>query len=149
MRSLKSFGVNVVAGITAMALWTGVTAALDGSFGLQFAAGLVTITVAAGLPVLAALLFRQGQQTALDVQRLDRAALPDWVRTTADAANRSGIKVFRVEGNVVFENAAGERHLAVANPPGSGVLERERTLTVLEGCGVPMRIAGMGKRVAV
>jgi hypothetical protein len=101
--------------------------------------------------MLAALLFRQGRQTALDVQRLERAALPDWVRHTAHAANDSGIKVFRVEGSVVFENAAGKRHVAAANPSGGGVgetLERERTLTVLEDWGVPMRVVGMGKRVA-
>jgi len=148
MRSLKSFAANVASGIMAMLLWAAGTAAFHGPFGLQFAAGLVTIAVAAGLPVLAALLFRQGQQTAADLERLERAALPDWVRPTADAANRSGIKAFRVEGNVIFENTVGERHVAAANPPGSGVIERERTLTVLEEWGVPMRVVGMGKRVA-
>jgi hypothetical protein len=142
MPSLKSFAVEVAAGIVVMLLWTAGTAVF-GRFDLQFAAGLAAIALAAGLPVLAASLFRQGRQTALDVQRLERAALPDWIRPTADAANRSGIKVFRVEGNVVFENTTGERHVAAANPPGSGLLERERTLTVLEGWGVPMRVVGM------
>ena len=147
---MKSFAVEVAAGLVVMVLWTAGTAVL-GHFDLQFVAGLVSIALAAGLPMLAALLFRQGRQTALDVQRLERAALPDWIRPTADAANRSGITVFRAEGHVVFENTAGERHVAAANPSGRGLgetLERERTLTVLEDWGVPIRVVGMGKRVA-
>lgn len=147
MQSLKSFAGNVIAGIVATAVWTALTATLHWPFGVQFAAGLVTIAVAAGLPVLVTLLLRQGRRTALDVRRVETAVLPDWARNIARVAEACGIKVFLLEGSVVFENAAGEQHLATANPPGSGVIERERTLTMLEKWGVPMQVAGMGKRV--
>jgi hypothetical protein len=148
MLSLKSFAVSVVAGIATMALWAAGTAVVHGRFDLQFVAAMVAVALIAGLSVMTTLLLRQGRRTALDVRRLERAALPDWVRNVTLLTDQRGIKVIRVEGSVVFENRAGERHVAAANPPGSGVLERERTLTVLEEWGVPMRVVGMGKRVA-
>jgi hypothetical protein len=151
MPSLKSFAASVAAGIAAMVLWAAGAAVVHGRFDLQFVAAMIAIALIAGLSVLTTLLVRQGRRTALDVHRLERAGLPDWVRHTAQQANHWGIKVFRAEGNVVLENCAGERHVEAADPPGDRLgqtLAQERVLNVLEEWGVPIRRVGMGKRVA-
>lgn len=156
MPSLKSSAASVATSIVAMLVWAAGTAVLHGRFDLQFAGDMVAIALIAGPSVLTALLLRQQRRTALDrrriasdLERLERAALPDWVRHTAQQANHWGIKVFRAEGNVIFENAAGERHVEAANPPGLGqTLVHERVLNVLQEWGVPIRRVGMGKRVA-
>jgi hypothetical protein len=158
MPSLKSSAASVATSIVAMLVWAAGTAVLHGRFDLRFAGDMVAIALIAGLSVLTTLLLRQQRSTALDrrriasnLERLERAALPDWVRHTAQQANRWGIKVFCVEGNVVFENAADERHVEAANPPGDQLgqtLAHERVLNILQEWGVPIRLVGMGKRVA-
>jgi hypothetical protein len=151
MRRLKSFAVSVAAGIAAMLLWVAGTAVLHGHFDLQFAADMVAIALIAGLSVLVALLLREGGRLASDLQRLERAALPDWLRDIAQLATRSGIKVLRVDANVVFESSAGDTHVEAANPPGDGLghtLARQRVLTILEQWGVPINRNDRGQRIA-
>jgi hypothetical protein len=101
--------------------------------------GIAAVAVIAGLAMLSALLLRQKKQIDRDLERLEVASWPYWMREIGLAARQAGFKVFRESGSVIFENARGERHLLAADPPGrelGQVLARQRALEVLEGWGM-------------
>lgn len=126
--------VGVVSSLTATAFASVVSAVLRARFSASLVLGVIAVATIVGLTAFSALLVRQKRQIDRELDRLEVASWPDWMREIGLAARQAGIKVLRESGYVIFEKADGERHLLAAEPAGDGVgrvLARERALGVL------------------
>jgi hypothetical protein len=131
--------VGVVSSLVATVVASATSAVLHTRFSADLVLGVITVSVIAGLAVFSALLVRQKNQIGRELDRLEVASWPDWMREIGLAARQAGIKVFRVGGSIIFEKADGEQHLLAAEPAGEGVgrvLARECALEVLQGWGL-------------
>ena len=115
---MKSSAASVATSIVAMLVWTGGAAALHGRFDLRFVADMVAIALIVGLSVLTTLLVRQGRRTALDLERLERAALPDWLTDIAQSATRSGVLNVLKEWGVPTRRVGMGKRVAAQEEPG-------------------------------
>lgn len=143
-----------VVGMASSLLATAIVSAASGVRHARFSAGLVlsiiAVAVIVGLATFSSLLLRQKKQIDRELDRLEVATWPDWMREIGLAARQAGIKVFRESGSVIFQNTDGEQHLLAAEPPGGGlgqVLARERALEVLEDWGMQVSRNRRGQRI--
>lgn len=107
----------------------------------RLVAGIVALAAIVGLSAALAVLWSRERLLRSDLERLDYASWPAWMRDVGQAALASRVRVYREAGSIVFEHPDGTRHLLNADPPGEGlgrVLERDRILKTLEAWGVPM-----------
>jgi hypothetical protein len=126
------------------------SAALRAHFSVVLVLGIAAVAVIAGLAAFSALLLRHKRQIDRDLERLEVASWPDWMREIGPAARRAGIKVFRESGSVIFENTDGDQHLLAAEPAGGEVgrvLAQERALEVLDRWGMRISHNRRGQRI--
>ena len=136
--------------LVATAVTSVASAVFHARFSNGFVLGIFAVAVIVGLAMFSALLLRQKEQIDRELDRLEVASWPDWMREIGLAARQTGFKVFRVSGSVVFENAAGEQHLLATEPSGGEVgqvLAREQALAALEGWGLRVSHNRRGQRI--
>jgi hypothetical protein len=150
MWNRNPYVIGVVSSLLATLVTSVASAGVHARFSTQLVLGVAAVAVIAGLAMFSAQLLRQKKQIDRDLDRLEVASWPDWMREIGLAARQAGIKVLRESGSVIFENADGEQHLLAAEPAGGGlgqVLAREGALEVLEGWGLPVSHNRRGQRI--
>jgi hypothetical protein len=146
----RTFLISVGAGLTTTGITSGTSALLDVSFGWQLVLGIIAVALIVGLTVFGVLGWRRQQRLQRDLNRLERASWPGWMRDIAAAASVAGINVYREDDYVIFESSGGDRHLLCVDQQVRGlgkVLERERALKALDAWGVPIWHNGRGQPV--
>jgi hypothetical protein len=150
MWSRNPWVVGVVSSLIATAVTSAASAIFHAHFSTGFVLGILAVAVIVGLATFSALLLRQKGEIDRELDRLEVALWPGWIREIGLAARQTGFKVFGVSGSVVFENAAGEQHLLAAKPSGGEVgqvLAREQALAVLEVWGLRVSHNRRGQRI--